>query len=132
MIWLLFWQERKYYVKEQYFYLYYLMPLKEPLSAIHSVQRFLFKLQLYFYKDKRCIPIKAGLVEFCTNCVCLLYKITYNYIPTCSQLILELYSQISLSCVPYSEKRYIIGVTYRCASRALRNRRPFQSLHRWS
>lgn len=56
--------------------------------------------------------MKAGLVEICTNCVCLGYNIPYNLIPTCSQLILDLYSQINLSYVSGSENRYMTGMTY--------------------
>lgn len=108
------------------------MPLKEPLSAIHSVRRFIFKSQFYFYKDKRCVSIKAGLLEFCTNCVWLWYTIPYSYIPPCPQLFLDLYSQIRLSCVSYGETRYIIGMTYTYASRAFRSGKPFRSLHRWN
>lgn len=119
-------------MEEQYFYLYYLMPLKEPLSAIHSVRRFIFKSQFYFYKDKRCVSIKAGLLEFCTNCVWLWYTIPYSYIPPCPQLFLDLYSQIRLSCVSYGETRYIIGMTYTYTSRAFRSGKPFRSLHRWN
>lgn len=107
------------------------MPLKEPLSAIHSTWRFIFKSQFYFYKDKRCVSIKAGLVEFCTICVCLWYSIPYNFIPSCPQLILDLYSQVNQSYVSGSKKRLMIGMTCnRYASQALGKGRPFQSLHK--
>jgi len=32
----------------------------------------------------------------------------------------------------YSDNKYMLGMTYRYASGALRNGRPFQSLCRWS